>query len=353
MTTMDTLFAGYHARHAALEATLATNPWARGVAWIEGALVPLHEARIPLLDQGFLHGDLTYDVPSVWDGRFFRLADHLARLEASCAKMRLRLPLPADEVTRLLVDMVRRSGLRDAFVELIVTRGLQGVRGHQRTTTTTKEGEGAPGPGPFQNNLYLFIQPFVWVMPPHQQPTGGHAIVARTVRRTPPGAMDPTVKNLQWGDLTRGLWEAADRGAEYPFLTDGDAHLTEGAGFNIVLVHDGALYTPARGCLEGVTRRCVLEAAQALGVPVHVDFVPVEMAYRCDEIFMCTTAGGIMPITELDGKPVGRGGGGGSGQVGPLTRKIWDAYWAMHYDDRYSFAIDYNAEGAAKPVNGV
>lgn len=330
---MDKIFAGYHARNAVLEATFDKNPFARGVAWIEGALVPLHEARIPLLDQGFMHSDLTYDVPSVWDGRFFRLDDHLTRLEASCAKMRLRLPLARDEVKRLLVDMVSQSGIRDAFVELIVTRGLKGVRGHNAG-------------GTFQNNLYMFIQPFVWVMEPAMQPTGGKAIIARTVRRVPPGSFDPTVKNLQWGDLTRGLFEAADRGAEYPFLTDGDANITEGSGFNIVLVKDGVLYTPSRGCLEGVTRKSVIDVADSLGLEVRIEYVPVDMAYNCDEIFMCTTAGGIMPITELDGKPVS------GGQVGTITKKIWDGYWAIHYDDLYSFEIDYDV-GAAKSVNGV
>jgi branched-subunit amino acid aminotransferase/4-amino-4-deoxychorismate lyase len=77
----------------------------------------LSETRIPFIDQGFLHGDLTYDVPSVWDRRFFRLDDHLTRLEASCQKIRMTLPLPRDEIKRILVDMVAKSGIRDAFVE--------------------------------------------------------------------------------------------------------------------------------------------------------------------------------------------------------------------------------------------
>nr|UUA81759.1 omega-transaminase [synthetic construct] len=322
MASMDKVFAGYAARQAILESTETTNPFAKGIAWVEGELVPLAEARIPLLDQGFMHSDLTYDVPSVWDGRFFRLDDHITRLEASCTKLRLRLPLPRDQVKQILVEMVAKSGIRDAFVELIVTRGLKGVRGTR--------------PEDIVNNLYMFVQPYVWVMEPDMQRVGGSAVVARTVRRVPPGAIDPTVKNLQWGDLVRGMFEAADRGATYPFLTDGDANLTEGSGFNIVLVKDGVLYTPDRGVLQGVTRKSVIDAAEAFGIAVRVEFVPVELAYRCDEIFMCTTAGGIMPITTLDGMPVN------VGQIGPITKKIWDGYWAMHYDAAYSFEIDYN-----------
>lgn len=181
MATMDKIFAGYEERKRIIEAS--SNSFARGVAWIEGQLTPLHEARIPLLDQGFMHSDLTYDVPSIWDGRFFRLDDHLTRLSASCEKIRMKLPLPKAEVQRILVDMAVKSGIRDAFVEIIVTRGLKGVRGSK--------------PEDIKNNLYMFIMPYVWVMEPVIQRVGGSAVVARTVRRVPPGSIDPTVKNLQ------------------------------------------------------------------------------------------------------------------------------------------------------------
>lgn len=327
---MNQVLGAYAQRLAVLEAS--DNKFARGIAWIEGELVPLHEARIPLLDQGFMHSDLTYDVPSVWDGRFFRLDDHMNRLEASCAKMRLKLPLPRDEVKDILVDMVAKSGIRDAFVELIVTRGLKGIRG-------SIKGE------KMKNNLYMFVQPYVWVMEPEILPVGGAAVVARTVRRIPPGSIDPTIKNLQWGDLTRGLFEALDRDATYPFLTDGDANLTEGSGFNIILVKNGVLYTPARGVLEGVTRKSVIDVARMNGYEIRVEYVPIQMTYDADEIFMCTTAGGIMPITTLDGQPVN------GGKLGPITKKIWDGYWAIHYDDAFSFEIKYPEQSVSGNIS--
>lgn len=324
MYSMEAVLGAFEARKAELEAS--PNPYAKGVAWIEGRVHPLHEARIPILDQGFLRSDLTYDVPAVWDGRFFRLDDHLDRLEASCAKMRLRMPLDRASVRRTLIEMVAMAGIRDAYVELIVTRGLKFIRDYQS----------------YENNLYLMVMPYVWAMPPQAHPTGGSAVVTRTVRRTPPGAMDPTIKNLQWGDFVRGWIEAMDRGAVYSFLPDGDGNVTEGGGYNIFVVKDGVLSTPSRGVLEGVTRKTVLEIAAARGMKAIVDFVPVEALYHADEIFMCTTAGGIMPITLLDGQPVG------GGQVGPRTREIWEAYWAAHYDPKYSFAIEYPAAPAAR-----
>jgi branched-subunit amino acid aminotransferase/4-amino-4-deoxychorismate lyase len=320
MATMERVFADYNVRKAIL--AKRNHPFADGVAWVSGELVPLHEAKIPLMDQGFLHSDLTYDVPSVWDGLFFRLDDHLERLSLSCTKIRLYLPLPKEEIKKVLLDMVSKSGIKDAFVELIVTRGFKGVRGSK--------------PEDIKPNLYMFIMPYIWVQEPEMQLAGtGSAIIARTVRRIPPGNFDPTVKNLQWGDLTRAMFEAQDRGATYPFLTDGDANLTEGSGFNICLIKDGIIYTPDRGVVKGVTRRSVIDVATKNGIEIRVEVVPVEMAYKADEIFMCTTAGGIMPITSLDGQPVK------NGKIGPITKKIWDGYWEMHADPAYTIKVHY------------
>lgn len=315
--SMAAVLGAHQARLAELERS--DNALSGGVAWVEGELYPLAEARIPILDQGFLRSDLTYDVPAVWDGRFFRLDDHLDRLEASCEKMRFTMPLDRDSVRGTLVDMVAKTGIRDAYVELIVTRGFQFVRDYATA----------------RNHLYLLVMPYVWAMPVDVHATGGQAVVTRTVRRTPPGAMDPTIKNLQWGDFVRGWLEASDRGAVYSLLPDGDGNITEGGGYNVFVVKNGLLSTPAHGVLQGVTRRTVLELAEAKGYGTRVDFVPVDDLYHADEIFICSTAGGVMPITELDGQAVG------GGQVGPVTREIWEGYWQAHYDPKLSFAIDY------------
>jgi branched-subunit amino acid aminotransferase/4-amino-4-deoxychorismate lyase len=319
MSYTDHIFAAYRRRLADLEAS--PNPMARGIAWVGGDYVPVAEAKIPLLDQGFLKSDLTYDVPAIWDGRFFRLDDHLDRFWASMAKLRLNSPLSRQDMRDRLVEMAATSGIRDAYVMMIVTRGLRYVRQY------------APEDCP--NHCYLMVTPYLWVMGEEVQKTGGSAVITRTVRRIPPGAIDPTVKNLQWGDFTRGIFEARDRGAMYPILTDGDANLTEGSGFNVVLVRDGRLYSPRRGVLEGVTRKTVMAVADRLGLPWVIDDIPVQMAYDCDELMFVTTAGGVMPITVLDGQPVG------DGQVGPVTRAIWKGYWDAHTDPEWSFPINY------------
>ncbi len=103
MYDMDLVLGAYAQRTA--ELGRSRNRLAQGVAWVEGGFHPLSQARIPILDQGFLRSDLTYDVPAVWDGRYFRLDDHLDRLQASCEKMRLRIPLPRESLRATLVDM--------------------------------------------------------------------------------------------------------------------------------------------------------------------------------------------------------------------------------------------------------
>ncbi len=319
MPYTDAIFTGYRQRLADLKAS--DNPFAQGIAYVEGEYVPLHQARIPLLDQGFLHSDLTYDVPAVWNGRFFRLDDHLDRFHESCTKLRLKNPLSREDTRSRLVEMVAKSGIRDAYVMLIVTRGLRYIRQY--------------APEDCENFCYLIVMPYLWVMDEATQATGGSAVIARTVHRISPEAIDPTVKNLQWGDFTRGIMEARDRGAMYPILTDGNGNLTEGSGFNIIIIKDGTLHTPRRGVLEGVTRKTVMEVARAQGLTTVMDEIPVSLAYEADEILFVTTAGGVMPITTLDGAPVG------DGQVGPISQSLWQGYWQAHTDPALSFAVNY------------
>ena len=163
------------------------------------------------------------------------------------------------------------------------------------------------------------------------------AIIARTVRRISPNSVDPTVKNFHWGDFTRGLYEAYDRGARFPVLLDEDGLVTEGAGYNVFAVLDGQLLTPARGMLEGITRRTVLELADREGIAAASVALSEEEFRRATELFATTTAGGVMPITSLDGEPVG------DGRVGPVCRRLRTLYWQAHEDPRYVTAIDYGA----------
>ncbi len=281
---------------------------------------------MPLTDAGIARSDLTYDVAAVWEGRFFRLDDHIDRLLRGCERIHLTPPLSREQIRDVLIECVRRSGLRESYVEAIVTRGLapRGVRDPRR----------------YKAQFYAYAVPYVWISEPDQQTVGTDLVIARDTIRIPTASVDPTVKNFHWGDLTRGMFESFDRGAMTAVLPDGKGNVTEGPGFNIFAVLDGTLSTPSRGVLEGITRQTVLEIAQEFGIPARVTDIPVDAVYHATEIFLTSTAGGIMPVRTLDGDPVG------DGRPGEITTRIRDRYWALHNDHRYTTMIDYAVAAA-------
>ncbi len=299
----------------------ADSRYADGCAWIEGEYVPIAEARIPILDAGFVRSDLTYDVVGVWEGSFFRLDDHLARFQQGLKRIRLSSPFSSEEIKEILFEVVRRSGLREAYVETIVTRGVPGP--------------GERDPRKWAPRFYAYAIPYVWIVRPEQQDVGTTAVVARETIRIPRASVDPTVKNFHWGDLVRGLFEAYDRDAWLPILTDGTGLVTEGPGFNVFALIDGELRTPEVGVLEGITRKTVLELAHEAQLPVVVGELPVDDLYRASELFFTSTAGGVMPVTTLDGRPVG------DGRPGRVTTDLHERYWDLHRDPRYAVPIDY------------
>lgn len=291
-----------------------------GVAFMDGRWMPLAEASVPILDRGFVRSDATYDVAHVWKGRFFRLMDHVERFRASMAGLRMSLPYTAQEIAGIMVECVARSGLRDAYVQVTCTRGLPPP--------------GTRDPRLCRNRLYAFAQPFVWIADERQRREGLRMILART-QRIPPESLDQRIKNFHWLDLTMGIFEAYDRDATIPLMPAADGTVTEGPGFNVFVVKDGALATPGRGLFEGITRRTVIEIAAGLQMRCEVRPVRAEEVAAADEIFISSTAGGIMPVTGYEGRAVG------DGRPGPVTARIHDLYWRRHEDDAFSTPVPY------------
>lgn len=292
-----------------------------GAAFVEGRYVPVAEARVPILDWGFLRSDATYDVVHVRRGRFFRLDDHLDRFERGMAKLRMSVPHDRAKLRAILTECVRLSGLRDAYVEVVCTRGVPPP--------------GSRDPRDCANSLYAFVVPFVWIADPEKQERGLNAVVSR-VRRIPPDSVDPTIKNYHWLDLVTGLYDAYDRGGETVILTDHADNVVEGPGFNVFAAKAGSIATPASGVLEGITRRTVIELAAEHGIPLDQRAVPADELRAADEVFVTSTAGGIMPVTTLDGKRVG------NGKPGDTTLRLREAYWDLHEDPRFALPIRYD-----------
>ncbi|WP_448950903.1 aminotransferase class IV [Labrys neptuniae] len=290
-----------------------------GTAYIEGRFVPMSEAKISVLDWGFLHSDATYDVVHVWKGRFFRLDVHVERFLRSAERLHLTLPVSPQRLAGILAECVTRSGFEDAYVEMVLTRGV--------SPTFSRD------PRDAHNQLICFAIPFGWILKPEQR-EAGLSVVLSDIRRIPPDSVDPTVKNYHWLDFVMGLYDAYDRGAQSAVLTDAQGNLAEGPGFNIFTVRQGRIATPARGVLRGVTRQTAIELATERGFPLDERVVSAAEALAADEVFVTSTAGGIMPVTRINANPVG------DGRMGPITRALLETYWAKHEDASWSTAVE-------------
>lgn len=291
-----------------------------GIAYVDGEYRPMSEAKISVLDWGFLRSDATYDVVHVWQGNFFRLDRHIERFMASVGKLRMTLPVDRDGLVRVLNECVCRSGFRDAYVEMILTRGR------------------APGfsrdPRDAVNNFIAFAIPFGWIMNEEQRRRGINIVIAET-RRIPAESVDPTVKNYHWLDLVAGMFESYDRGGENVVLTDLAGNITEGPGFNIFVVKNGRAATAERGVLQGITRQTAIELCEELQIPVDIGTVTADALRAADEIFLTSTAGGIMPVTRIDGQAIG------NGEPGSTTGRLTALYWGKHDDPAWVTPVEY------------
>ena len=295
--------------------------FSQGSAFVRGEYLPIAQAAIPITDWGFLRSDATYDVVTVWDGAFFRLQDHLARFERSCASFRLDAGLSTKHIVSILTKCVRLAGLRNAYVEMICTRG--------------QPPWGSRDPRLAVNQFYAFAVPYVWIANEAQRAQGLNLVVSN-VQRIPATSVDPRAKNYHWNDLTMGLLGALDAGGDSVVLTDAEGNVVEGPGFNIFCLNSqGVLVTPAAGVLEGITRRTVLEMAHAAGMRVEQRALPVQELRGAREVFVSSSAGGVLPVTRVNSVPVG------GGAVGPVTKQLVQTYWDWHGDPRYSLAVDY------------
>jgi branched-chain amino acid aminotransferase len=294
--------------------------WSAGAAFVDGELCPIADAKISVLDMGLTRSDCTYDVVSVWDGRFFRLDAHLDRFMHSVTQLRLDIGRTRTELDAVLHQCVSRAGLQSAYVSMTCTRGRPAVGSRDLRTC--------------RNNFYCFAVPYIWVSPEEQQKVGATMWISE-IPRIPPESVDPAVKNYHWLDLDMAQYEAYDHDAQMVVLRDMSGAITEGPGYNIFAFVDDRWLTPASGTLQGVTRRTLIELCAEAGSPAEEGLLTAEQLLRADEVLTCTTAGGVMPISRLNGKPIGDGG------VGPRSTELRDRYWQRHVDPAWSTPVRY------------
>lgn len=299
------------------------NDHGDGAAYVNGEYMPLAEARIPVTHWGYRRSDVTYDVVGVWEGNFFRLDDHIRRFRASMNRLRMTPPESDDDLRRVLNRVVALSGLRSAYVAMDCLRA-------------------SPPPGaarhPAHTPSYLvcYAAPWIWVADEKTIERGMHLMIPK-VRRIPPESFDPRVKNFHWGDLTEGQFEALDAGADFAILLDAEGNVTEGPGFNVFSITNGVVATPDRGALEGITRRSVMELCEELDLKLEVRPISVAEFRDADEIFTCTTAGGIMPASRIDGRIMG------NDRPGPISTRLKKRFWSKRAEGWLATPVDYGA----------
>ena len=297
-----------------------------GVGYIDGRFCPRAELSIPVTDLGFLLADTAYDALHVHDGCFFRLDDHMDRFERSIAERGFTtLGLDREQIVDVLVECVRRAGLRDAMVMMIATRGEPVGSGKDLRTCN--------------NRFIAWSSPYYSIVSDEQMENGLPIIVSR-VQRIPPESVDPTVKNFGRIDFCSALMEAYEHGCSHAVLLNADGEVTEGRGWNIFTYRDGEMVSPEGGVLEGITRRTIIELAEGRNVKARIGRVSETDLKRAEEVFITSSAGGVMPVTRIDDAPVG------DGTPGPVTRRMSELYWASHTDPAYLTPITYEPEPA-------
>lgn len=278
-------------------------PQAGPTVYLNGAFMPAAEAKIPVLDRGFIFGDGVYEVVPVYARQPFRMPQHLKRLQYSLDGIRLANPHPQAVWEALIADLVARQDFADQAVYMQVTRGVA-KRDHAFPQAT------AP-------TIFMMSNPLV--LPTSEQVERGVGVVTAQDNRWL--RCDLKTTSLLGNVLMRQL--AVDHGAvETVMFRDG--HLTEASASNVLIVHNGSVVAPPKDnlILPGITYDATLEIARDIGVPVDVRPVTHAEALAADEMWLSSSSKEVLAVTRIDGRPIA------GGAPGPMFRKMWSAFQA-------------------------
>jgi D-alanine transaminase len=273
------------------------------IVYLYGQFLPLEEARVPVLDRGFIFGDGVYEVIPVYSRHPFRLHEHLERLQQSLSGIRLENPHTPAEWEALVIDLIERNSLQDQSVYLQVTRGsAPRDQAFPKAATPT-----------------VFLMCMELTTPPRELvESGASAVSARDIRWD---RCDLKVISLLPNVLLRQM--SADVGAAETIMFR-DGILTEGSASNIFAVENGVILTPPKDkhVLPGITYDVVLELAAAEGIPIEFGHFEEDRIRRADELWCTSSTKEILAIVELDDQPVA------NGKPGPIFRRMYQLYQA-------------------------
>jgi branched-chain amino acid aminotransferase len=288
--------------------------------YVDGAWLTKSEASVSVYDHGFLYGDGVFEGIRVYDGVIFRFKEHLDRLYSSAKSIRLEIPLTPEEMTKAVVDTLKRNDLNDAYIRVVVTRGVGDLGVDPRNCR----------------------KPSVIVITQYVDPTfgtvakeNGITAIISSVRRDMVDATTHEIKSLNYLNSVLAKLEATDAGADEALMLDRSGFVSEATTTNLFIVKDGELFTPATsaGILPGVTRRRVIELARELEYKVHEkELTPYEVT-SADEAFLTGTLAEIAPLVKVRGIEIG------DGKPGQITKQIMEAFIRIRSDPQDGLPI--------------
>jgi len=276
------------------------------VIYLNGEFVTKEQAKVSVYDHGFLYGDGIFEGIRIYDGNIFRFKEHLDRLYDSAKSIALNIPLTKDEMQVAVIETVRRNGLRDGYIRLVVSRG-DGDLGLDPTRS--------PKP-----NVIIIVEKLS--IYPEEAYRNGLRTISVSTRRNVPDALNPKIKSLNYLNNVLVKIQSNLAGVGEAIMLNAQGYVAEGSADNIFIVKNGVVYTPPTyvGALEGITRGAVMEICAKLGLPLKEVPFTLHDVYVADEVFFTGTAAEIIAAREVDGRIIGEG------KAGPITLKLLEEF---------------------------
>ena len=276
-----------------------------GLVYLDGEFVPEEEAKVSVFDHGFLYGDGVFEGIRAYNGKVFRLDEHIDRLYDSAKVIDLKIPVTKEEFKNIILETLRKNGLRDAYIRPIVTRG-KGDLGLD------------PRKCPKPTIIVITIE---WGKLYGDLYEKGLKAVTVCVRRNAIDALPPSIKSMNYLNNILAKIEANAKGGDEAIFFDTNGYLSEGSGDNIFIVKNGEVLTPPTlNNLRGITRAVTIELIHELGIPFKETNLGLFDLYSADEVFVTGTAAEIAPIVIVDGREIG------DGKPGKITRMLMEKF---------------------------
>jgi branched-chain amino acid aminotransferase len=270
--------------------------------YIDGQFYPEADAKVSVFDHGLLYGDGIFEGIRFYNGRVFQLREHLERLWDSARAILLTIPMTMDELEAATLETIRKNGLHDGYIRLIVTRG---------------KGNLGLSPDRCPKASVIIIAATIQLYPPEAYERGMTVVTCAT-RRVSPGALSPAVKSLNYLNNIMAKIEANLAKADEGLMLNEEGYVAECTGDNIFIVKRGEIFTPPiyAGSLRGITWQAVLDIAAGLGLKVNVQQMTRYDLFTADEFFLTGTAAEVIAAVKLDNRVIGYG------KPGPITNRI-------------------------------